>query len=174
MEEIANVVAASLKAERLKALRLWRLYQRQWSESKLNLWLHMRSTIKASSWHLQAISEEVKTKNWNFDFQSTWLSYRRIPLRKYAESSRTHIQPVVKLQWLNLCGWKRLQSFSLRPTAISGFGFAFKTTASNQKIQSISIKQDHTVIRKVMTFLEIICVLMRGQYNYHCSSSASW
>lgn len=59
------------------------------------------------------------------------------------------------------------------PTAISGFGFAFKTTASNQKIQSISIKQDHTVIRKVMTFLEIICVLMRGQYNYHCSSSAS-
>lgn len=154
MEEIANVVAASFKAECLKALRLWRFYRRQWSESMLNLWLHMRSTIKASSWHLQAISEEVKTKTGTLIFKAPGLVTGGFLHWKYAESSRTHIQPVVKLQWLNLCGWKRLQSFSLRPTAISGFGFAFKTTTSNQKIQSISIKQDHTVIRKVMTFLE--------------------
>lgn len=73
-----------------------------------------------------------------------------------ALNCKSHSEPMVKLQWFNLCGRTRLQSFSLEPATISGLGSGLKTTASNHKIQTnISIKQDHTVKRKVMIFFGV-------------------
>lgn len=64
---------------------------------------------------------------------------------------KSHTEPMVKLQWFNLCGRTRLQSFSR--LLYLGLGFGLKTTASNHKIQTnISIKHDHTVKRNVMIF----------------------
>lgn len=116
---------------------------KQWSKVYLDIYKHIPGRWKHS-----------------FDFQSTWLSNRGIPPLKYDENSKSHTQPIVKLQWLNLCGRTGLQSSRLLPTNISGLCFAFRTTASNHKVQTtISIEEDRT--KKVMN---CICIL-RGEQD---------
>lgn len=95
-------------------------------------------------------------EHWAMIFKAPgWIS-RQVFHCGCALNCKSHSEPMVKLQWFNLCGRTRLQSFSLEPATISGLGSGLKTTASNHKIQTnISIKQDHTVKRKVMIFFGV-------------------
>lgn len=110
-----------------EVMSLWRRHN-TCSESTLNRWLHVFPMIKAASWHLQATSQ--KGENRALVFQSTWLSNKGIPPLKICwKQQKPYTASVVELQWLNLCGWTRLQSFSLKslkPTTISGLGFWFE------------------------------------------------
>lgn len=86
----------------------------------------------------------LKRSTRRFDFQTPGWHRRGIPLLEICWNQQSCIQPVVKLQWFNLCGWKRLQSSTRR--LYLGQGSGLETAASNQRIQTnISIKQDHTV-----------------------------
>lgn len=79
---------------------------------------------------------------------------------------KRHTEPMVKLQWFNLCGRTRLQSFSR--LLYLGLGSGLKTTASNHKIQTnISIKQDHTVKRNVMIFFKGVKHLLPPGMLFH-------
>lgn len=116
-------------------------------------WIDDFMHSQRSKLHLDIYKQFIWRGKQSFDFQSTWLSYKGIII-KYAENSNSRLQPVVILQWLNLCGRTRLQSCRLKPTTISGLGSGLKTTVSNHKMQTnISIKQDHTVIRKVLNLV---------------------
>lgn len=111
-----------------------------------NQWLHVLILIKASSWHLQAISHKVWMR---FSFSEHLDDLQGDSCWKQHMSYTANSGQTLMIEWLL---WVDKITV-LQPATISGLGSDFQTTTSNHKLQTtIGIKQDHTAIGKEMNF----------------------